>query len=175
MLRSRPWWVLHGAGLCLSFIRIGLSHCCITGLASLSRGLCLLVVLCFVMSRRSPRPSLMYWGCTSTLSLVVNWLTGSACVMPWSWVPSIGEWLIDASCDSPLAWYFVSHDGLVLYLLRLTLVCYCTTNPSSYCTRFAVLWLLDVVVHVRHHSYYLLYLGHGTTDSRCYLLGRCGL
>ena len=45
LLRSRPWWVLHGAGSCLSSIRIGLSHRCLTGLASLSHGLCLLIVL----------------------------------------------------------------------------------------------------------------------------------
>ena len=37
--RSRPWWVLHGAGLCSSSIRIGLSHRCITGLVSQSCGL----------------------------------------------------------------------------------------------------------------------------------------
>ena len=38
MLRSLPWWVLRGAGLCLSSIRIGLSHCCLTGLVSRSCG-----------------------------------------------------------------------------------------------------------------------------------------
>ena len=42
-------WVLHGAGLCLSSIRIGLSHHCITGLVSQSGGLAYsscVVVLC---------------------------------------------------------------------------------------------------------------------------------
>ena len=71
------------------------------------------------------------------LLLLTDWL--DVRVMPWSWVPSIGEWLIDTSCDSPLTWYFVSHDRLVLYLLRRTLTCYYTTVPSSYCTWFAVL------------------------------------
>ena len=59
------------------------------------------------------------WGCTSTLSVVVDWLTECARVIPWSWVSSIRERLIDASCDSLLTWYFVSHDRLVLYLLQL--------------------------------------------------------
>ena len=70
--RSRPWWILHGAGLCLLSIRIGLSHRCITGLVSQSGGLayssCLLVLYCHVMSHCSPRPSFDAWGCTSMLS-----------------------------------------------------------------------------------------------------------
>ena len=70
--RSRPWWVLHGAGLCSLSIRIGLSHRCIMGLVSQSGGLAylsrLLVLCCCVMSRHSPRPSFDAWGCTSTLS-----------------------------------------------------------------------------------------------------------
>ena len=49
MSRSHPWWVLHGAGLCLSSIRVGLSPRCITGLVSQSGGLAYsfrIVVLC---------------------------------------------------------------------------------------------------------------------------------
>ena len=123
---------------CLSIIRIGLSHhchrTCITVMWFL---LTHLVVCCYV----SPLATAFVdaCGCTSTLSIVADWLTGCACLMPWSWVFSIGEWLIDVSCDSLLTWYFVSHDRLVLYLLQLTLISYCTTIPNSYCTRFAVL------------------------------------
>ena len=90
LLRSRPWWVLHGARSCLSFIRIGLSHCCITGLASLSHGLCLFVSLFADMSRRSPQPSFDAWGCTSTLLCYLIDRLMYACVDAWSWVSSVG-------------------------------------------------------------------------------------
>ena len=138
MLRSHPWWVLHGARLCLLCFRIGLSHCCVMGLVSWSCGLHLLVLCCHIMSRHSPWPSLMHGVVlVCCLLLLTDWVDVRA--MPWSWVFSIGEWLIDVSCDSLLAWYFVSHDGLVLYLLQLTLVSYYTTIPNSFCTWFTVL------------------------------------
>ena len=81
MSRPCPWWVLHGARSCLSSIRIGLSHRCVTGLASLSHDLCLLVLLSAIMSCRSPRPSFDAWGCISTLSLAVDLLTECMHVM----------------------------------------------------------------------------------------------
>ena len=66
MLRSLPQWVLCGAGP-LIIIRIGLSYCCLTGLASQSCGLGLLILLCSVMSCCLPWPSFDAWGCISTL------------------------------------------------------------------------------------------------------------
>ena len=53
----------------------------------------------------------------------------------------------------PLTWYFVSHDRLVWYSLWLTLLLTYDAIPSSYCTWFAVLWLLDVTVILQCHSY----------------------
>ena len=58
MLRSLPWWVLCGARSLMS-IRIGLSHCCITGLASQSCGLAY-SLCCLVLSFHLPQPSLMH-------------------------------------------------------------------------------------------------------------------
>ena len=75
VLGSHPWWVLHGAGLCSLSIRIGLSHHCITGLASWSCGLCLLVLCCHVMSCRLPWPSLMHGVVlVHYLLLLTDWL-----------------------------------------------------------------------------------------------------
>ena len=74
MSRSCPWWVLHGAGLCLSSIRIGLSHCCIMGLVSQSCGLAYSSCYRLVMSRHSPWPSLMH-GVVLVRCLVLDWLT----------------------------------------------------------------------------------------------------
>ena len=80
LLRSLPWWALHGAGL-LTFIRIGLSHCCVMGLASWLCGLCLLVLLCLIMSHHSPWPLLMH-GVVLVCCLVVwliDWMCACLC------------------------------------------------------------------------------------------------
>ena len=75
------------------------------------------------------------------LLLSTDWLNMHM-LMLWSWVPSLGGWFIDVSCDTLLTWYFVSHDRLVLYRLWLTLVISYDTTTDSYCTWFMVLWLL---------------------------------
>ena len=63
-------------------------------------------------------------------------------LMPGHGSLSVGGRLIDVSCDSPLTWYFVSHDRLVLLPLRLTLEFHYDAITDSYGTWFTVLWLL---------------------------------
>ena len=68
------------------------SDCPIVVSRDLSRGHVVLLTRLVLSRYVSPLATAFIdaWGCTSTLSLVVDRLTGCARVMPWSWVPSIG-------------------------------------------------------------------------------------
>ena len=56
----------------LAHARADLDTRCLMGLAPLSHGLCLLVLLAAVMSHHLPQPSFDVWGCISMLSLAVD-------------------------------------------------------------------------------------------------------
>ena len=138
MLRSHPWWVLHGAGPCLLSIRIGLYHCCTTGLVSRSCG-----------SAYSSRIVLLRLAARHSLHLMHGVVLVCCCVI----------WLIDL-CMCVL---MPGHGSSLLEgdsLTRSWLVrCMVPCIPWQICT---ILVRTDSCYPLRHHCWQLLYLVCGT-------------
>ena len=159
----------------LTVIRIGLSHRCITELASWSCGLCLLVLCCHVMSRRSPRPSLMHGVVlVHCLLLLIDWLNVHVLChghgSPLSEDDSLMRLVIVCSHGTSYPMtdlYDTAYDWLLLSATTPLLI------AAVLGSRYFGYWLANCFI--QHLSYYLWYSGHSMVDSRCYLLGRCGL
>ena len=136
---------------------------------------CLLVLCCLVVSRRSPQPSFDAWGCTSTLlCYLIDWLMYVR-VAIWSWVLSVGGWLIDAFLIGPL--HGTLYPMTDLYHTRYDWLSCSATTPLLIVTvlgsRYYSYWFLNCFIP--RPSYYLRYLGHSIMVSRRYITGRCGL
>ena len=169
MLRSHPWWVLHGAGLCSLSIRIGLSHCCITGLASRSWGPCLLILCCHIMSRRLPWPSLMHGVVlVHCLLLLTDWL--DVCVLCHDHRSSLLE---DDSlmCLVIVCLHGTSYPMTDLYYYLYDWLSSSTTTPPLVATVLGSwhysYWFNNCFI--RCLSYYLRYLDHSASGSRRYI------
>ena len=152
----------------LIFIRIRLSHCCVMGLVSQSCGLCLFVDCYLIMSCCSPWPLLMH-GVVLVHCCVLDWLTDvCAC---WCLVMGPLCWRVTHQC---VPWLVRLHGtlyrmtDLYYYLYNWLLSSAMTPLPAatvlgsryySHLFNNCFIWCL---------SYYLCYLDHGASGSRCY-------
>ena len=154
---------------CLSSIRIGLSPRCITGLASWSYDLCLLVLHCHVMSHHSPRPSLMYGVVlVRCLLLLTDWL--DVCVLCHDHGSSLSE------DDSLMRLVTVCLHGTLYPMTDLYYYFYDWLSSSAMTpllvvtvlgSRYYSYWFNNCFIQCL--SYYLRYLDHGASGSRCYI------
>ena len=92
-------------------------------------------------------------GCISMLPCwLIDWL--DVCMlMPWSWVPSVGGWLIDAFLIGLPTWYFVSM--MDLYYTHYDLLSPTTPFPVA------------VVLGSWHYGHWTLLFNYDTFPTNC--------